>query len=167
MGAEILIEDAPALRTRLVAARADAEAIDRESIEAATLRLILCAIDDRDVTARQRGECSGCAESTVKELLAMMATQREVSAREYDEAGRIEEAERERAELAIIESFLPKKLSGAALETAVSEIVEEVEATRLKDIGRCMEALKARYPGQIDSATAGKVVRAALQAPAE
>ena len=97
----------------------------------------------------------------------MMATQREVSAREYDEAGRIEEAERERAELAIIESFLPKKLSGAALETAVSEIVEEVEATRLKDIGRCMEALKARYPGQIDSATAGKVVRAALQAPAE
>lgn len=167
MGAEILIEESPALRARLVAARTDAEAVDREGVEAATLRLILCAIDDRDVTARQRGECSGCAESTVKELLAMMATQREVSAREYDEAGRIEEAERERAELAIIESFLPKKLSGPALERAVSEIVEEVEATRLKDIGRCMEALKARYPGQIDSATAGKVVRAALQAPAE
>jgi len=167
MGAEILIKEPIELRARLSVAREDAEMRDRDGVEAATLRLILCAIDDRDVTARQRGECSGCAESTVRELLVMMATQREVSAREYDEAGRIEEAERERAELAIIRSFLPEKLSGAALERAVSEIVEEVEARRLKDMGRCMEALKARYPGQIDSASAGKIVSAKLQASAD
>lgn len=166
MGAEILIKD-PDLRTRLKRARTDAETTDHDGVEAATLRLILCAVDDRDVTARQRGECSGCDETTVRELLGMMATQRQVSAREYDEAGRIEEAERERAELAIIQSFLPQKLSGAALEAAVAEIVEEVEAHRLKDVGRCMDALKARYPGQIDSASAGKIVRAVLQAPAE
>ena len=167
MGAEILVKEPADLRARLKAARNEAEACDSDGVEAATLRLILCAVDDRDVTARGRGECSGCAESTVQELLAMMATQREVSAKEYDEAGRIEEAERERSELAIIQSFLPKKLSGAALESAVSAIIEEVEAHRLKDMGRCMEALKARYPGQIDSASAGKIVRAKLQSPAK
>ncbi|MEO9970943.1 MAG: GatB/YqeY domain-containing protein [Hyphomonadaceae bacterium] len=166
MGAEILIKEQD-LRGRLKQARIDAEAADHDGVEAATLRLILCAVDDRDVTARQRGECSGCAESTVRELLGMMATQREVSAREYDEAGRIVEAERERAELAILRSFLPQKLSGEALEKAVAEIIEEVEADRLKDVGRCMDALKARYPGQIDSASAGKIVRSLLQAPAE
>jgi len=167
MGAEILVQEHAALRARLKHARIEAEEIDRDGVEAATLRLILCAIDDRDVTARQRGECSGCAESMVEDLLAMMATQREVSAREYDEAGRIEEAERERAELAIIQSFLPQKLSGEALEQAVADIVEEVEAHRLKDVGRCMEALKARYPGQIDSASAGKIVRSILQSSSE
>ncbi len=165
MGADILINQSAGLRARLKDAREQAEQADRDSVEAATLRLILCAVDDRDVTARQRGECSGCKESMVEDLLAMMATQREVSAREYDEAGRIEEAERERAELAIIQSYLPQKLSGEALERAVCEIIEEVEAHRLKDMGRCMEALKARYPGQIDSASAGKLVRAKLQTP--
>lgn len=167
MGAEILIKQPIELRARLTEAREQAEALDRDGVEAATLRLILCAVDDRDVTARQRGECSGCGESGVRDLLAMMANQREVSAREYDEAGRIEEAERERTELAIIQSFLPQKLSGDVLERAVFEIVEEVEASRLKDMGRCMEALKARYPGQIDSVTATKVLSAMLQAPAD
>lgn len=167
MGAEILIKEPTALRARLEAARAGAEAVDRDSVEAATLRLILCAVDDRDVTARQRGECGGCAESMVQDLLAMMATQRQVSAKEYDEAGRLAEAERERAEQEIIQSFLPKMLAGTELELAVSEVVEDVEAHRLKDVGRCMEALKARYPGQIDSATAGKLVRSILQKPAE
>ena len=150
------------LREQLVSTLKRAEAEDHDGVEAATLRLILCAVDDRDVMARQRGECSGCPEQAVRDLLKTMAAQRRESAQEYDEAGRVAEAERERAEYDIIVSFLPKKLEGDALAAAVNQVVEELEASRLKDLGRCMDALKLRYPGQIETGTAGRAVRAAL-----
>lgn len=161
MMAEQLSPKTP-LRARLEAALGDALEENRDSIESATLRLILCAVDDRDVSARERGQCGGCPEEGMQDLLSTMARQRESSAEEYDDAGRIEEAERERAELAVIETFLPKKLDGEMLEVAVKAVIEELEATKLKDMGRCMHMLKALYPGQIDTAIAGKAVRAAL-----
>lgn len=150
------------LRDRLGDALNVAEVNDHDGVEAATLRLILCAVGDRDVSARERGECSGCPEQSMQDLLTTMAAQREASASEYDQSGRIEEAERERAELAVIQSFLPQKLSGDMLETVVREVVEALEASKLKDMGRCMHELKARYPGQIDTGSASKAVRAAL-----
>ena len=150
------------LRARLETALAAANEDDRESVESATLRLILCAVDDRDVSARERGECGGCPEAAMQDLLQTMARQRKGSAKEYDEAGRIAEAERERTELAVIETFLPKKLSGEDLQMAVSDVVEELEATKLKDMGRCMQMLKERFPGRIDTASAGKAIREAL-----
>ncbi len=150
------------LRVRLESALEAANEDDRDSIESATLRLILCAVDDRDVTARERGECGGCPEKVMQDLLQTMASQRKSSAREYDEAGRIEEAERERTELAVIETFLPETLSGAPLQEAVSDVIEELEATKLKDMGRCMQMLKERYPDRIDTASASKAIREAL-----
>lgn len=157
----ILNETMP-LRERLVAALGAAERDDSNGVEAATLRLILCAVDDRDVSARRRGECGGCPEKAMLALLEVMADQRCASAREYDAAGRIEEAERERAEFDVIHAFLPKLLKDEALVQAVCEIVRELEASKLKDMGRCMEALKSRYPGQIETGSAGKAIRAEL-----
>ena len=150
------------LRARLEEALDLAKQEDRDSVESATLRLILCAVDDRDVSARERGECGGCPEAAMRELLATMAHQRKSSAKEYDEAGRIEEAERERSELAVIETFLPKRLQGDDLEKAVKDVIEELEATKLKDMGRCMQALKERYPERIETGSAIKAIREAL-----
>lgn len=150
------------LRVRLEVALANAQDLDRDSVDSATLRLILCAVKDRDVSARSRGECSGCPDDAVQSLLATMALQRESSARQYDEAGRIEEAERERAELAVIEQFLPQKLEGEALALAVADVVGDLEASKLKDIGRCMQELKVRYPGRIGTGSASKAIRAVL-----
>ncbi len=150
------------LRERLERALERAQDADRDSVDSATLRLILCAVDDRDVSARERGECGGCEETTMKELLDTMAKQRALSAKQYDDAGRIEEAERERSELAVIETFLPKKLEGEPLKAAVEAIVEELEASKLKDVGRCMQALKAQYPGQIDTGSASKALQEVL-----
>jgi len=150
------------LRARLEGALSSAQEEDRDSVESATLRLILCAVDDRDVLARERGECEGCPEEAMRKLLETMTQQREASAKEYDEAGRIEEAERERSELAVIKSFLPKKLQGETLQAAVQDVIEELEATKLKDMGRCMQLLKSRFPNQIDTASASKAVQAAL-----
>lgn len=151
------------LRDRLESALATAEAVDHEGVEAATLRLILCAVDDRDVTARGRGQCNGCPEAAMRDLLTTMAAQRRVSAKDYDDAGRIAEAERERAELAVIESFMPQKLLGDELNAAVEEVVEDLEAEKLKDLGRCMAALKERYPGRVDTGSASSAVRKALR----
>ncbi|MEL6662604.1 MAG: GatB/YqeY domain-containing protein [Pseudomonadota bacterium] len=158
------------LKTRLSVALEEAEsraesedASANEKTRAATLRLISCAVRDRDASARTRGDCDGCQETAVRDVLETMAAQRHVSSKEFEEAGRIEDAEREREELAVIEEFLPKPLANEELENAVETVVEELEASTLKDLGKCMSALKARYPGKIDSRSAGKAVRKALQ----
>jgi hypothetical protein len=118
---------------------------------------------DRDVTARGQGNCAGCEDTEVRKLLEVMVAQREVSAREYDESGRIADAEREREEMEILQSFLPQPLAGDALETAVENVVNDLEATKLKDMGRCMAELQNRYPGRIETGPAGKAVRRALR----
>jgi len=155
------------LRERIETALEIAERDNPDSVHAQTLRLLDCAIRDRDVSARIRGECDGCPEDGVRDVVETMAEQLRVSAAEYEEAGRIEEAERERDELAIVEAFLPQPLAGEDLETAVQSVVEELEASKLKDVGRCMQALKSRFPGQIDPSHAGKLVRNTLMKPAE
>ena len=125
------VADNAPLKERLRAALTLAESSDSDSMEAQTLRLIRCAVDDRDATARGRGDCGGCPEAAVREVLRTMVTQREQTAREYDEAGRLEEAERERAEIEVIKQFLPAPLDGDALEAAVASVVEDLEACLL------------------------------------
>ncbi|RIJ13814.1 GatB/YqeY domain-containing protein [Henriciella mobilis] len=150
------------IRDRLVAALNSAESDDPQGVRARTLRLVKCAMRDRDVTARTQGQCEGCEDTEVRKLLETMVAQREVSAREYDESGRISDAEREREEIAVLEAFLPRPLDGDALEDAVEQVVEDLEARKLKDMGRCMAELQSRYPGRIDTGSAGKAVRRAL-----
>jgi len=157
---ESVADNAP-LKDRLRAALTSAEAIDSDSMEAQTLRLIRCAIEDRDATARGRGDCGGCPETAVRDVLRTMVVQREETAREYDESGRLEEAERERAEIEVIKQYLPAPLDGEALEAAVASVVEDLEATKLKDLGRCMAELKARYPDQLINGAASKAVKKA------
>lgn len=150
------------IRDRLVAALHSAEQDDPQGVRARTLRLVKCAMRDRDVTARTQGQCEGCEDTEVRKLLETMVAQREISAREYDESGRISDAEREREEIEVLEAFLPRPLDGNALDTAVDQVVTDLEAHKLKDMGRCMAELQNRYPGRIDTGTAGKAVRRAL-----
>lgn len=150
------------LRNRIDAALSQAESVQPCGVEAQTLRLIKCAMDDRDVIARKRGECSGCDNEVIEELLETMAQQREKSIKQFDDAGRIADAEREREELDVILSFLPEPLSGDALQSAAAEVVTELQARKLKDVGRCMTALRKRFPGRIECGPASKAVRAAI-----
>lgn len=134
----------------------------QHGVRLATLRLINCAIRDRDARARSSGDRDTCPEEAVRDVLATMARQREESAEEFEHDGRIDDAVREREELAIIEAYRPKLLANEDLKAAVRNVVDELEADSLKDLGRCMSTLKARYPGLIDSKEAGKAVREAL-----
>ncbi len=150
------------LRKRIESALKRAEETDTCGVEAQTLRLVKCAMEDRDVIARKRGECSGCDNEVIQDLLETMAEQREKSIKQFDDAGRVADAEREREELDVILSFLPQPLAGEALESAAHEVVTELQARKLKDVGRCMTALRARYPGRIECGPASKAVRAAI-----
>jgi hypothetical protein len=150
------------LRARILQALKDESDSAGDETKRATLRLIECAIRDRDVCARGRGQGAGCPDEDVRRVLETLVAQREESAREHDDEGRIEDAIREREEIDIIRTFLPRQLTGKALDIAVKEIVDDLGASKLTDLGRCVTALKERYPGLIEASSAGKAVRTAL-----
>ncbi|MCI5043622.1 MAG: GatB/YqeY domain-containing protein, partial [Aquisalinus sp.] len=80
----------------------------------------------------------------------------------YEDAGRIELAEQERAEIEVIREFLPRQLDEAEIDAAVQDVINELEAEGLKDMGKCMGALKGKYAGAMDFGTAGAKLKKAL-----
>lgn len=131
----------------------------KETDRLSTLRLINAAIKDRDIAARGEGEEGLVPDEVVLAILGKMVKQRQESARAYDEAGRLELAEKERSEITVIEEFLPRQLTEAETEAAVKQAITETEASSIRDMGRVMAALKARYAGRMDFGRVGPVVR--------
>lgn len=127
-----------------------------------TLRLINAAIKDRDIAARSQGK-DAISDEEVLELLSKMIRQRVESGKAYEEAGRLEMAEREREEIAIIANYLPKQLDEKEMRTACADVVEEIGAAGLRDMGRTMSALKERFAGQMDFGRASCVVKQILR----
>ncbi len=126
-----------------------------------TLRLITASITDRDIAARGSGK-ERIEESEILDVLAKMIKQRRESVKTYEEAGRAELADQEALEITIIQEFLPKQLSEDEMKTVVGDVVKELGAASLKDMGRTMGELKKRYAGQMDFGKAGAMVRALL-----
>lgn len=124
-----------------------------------TLRLINAAIKDRDIAARGEDRCEGATEEEILAILTKMVKQREESANAFEKGGRPELAEQERAEIEVICEFLPRQLSAGEIENAVSEVIKEYDASGLKDMGKCMGALKDRYNGSMDFGKAGKLMK--------
>ncbi len=136
---------------------------DRAAERLSTLRLILAAIKDRDIAARGEGEdASGVDEAEILAILAKMVKQRQESARTYEEGGRLDLAEREMNEITVIEEFLPRQLSDEDVSRAIRDAVQEVGAESIRDMGRVMGALKAKYTGQMDFGKVGPRVKAKL-----
>ncbi len=134
----------------------------REQRKVSTLRLILAALKDRDIAARGTGQAEGIGDDEILQLFAKMIRQRRESIKLYEEGGRVDLAEREAEEITIIEGFLPRQLDETEIEAAVGEVIGELEATGLKDMGRTMAALKERYAGCMDFAKASALVKKAL-----
>jgi len=128
-----------------------------------TLRLILAAIKDRDIAARSEDRTGGVDDAEILSILQKMSKQRDESLRLYEEAGRLDLAEQEREEKEIVESYLPQQMSGDEIKSICEGVVAEMEGTTLKDMGKCMAALKERHPGQMDFSKASAIVRALLQ----
>ena len=126
-----------------------------------TLRLMSAAIKDRDIAARTAGKTEA-TDAELLELFAKMIKQREESEKIYADAGRAELAGQEAEEIAIIREFLPTQLSGQEMDKAVVEAIAKAGASSVKDMGKVMAELKARYAGQMDFAKASALVKAKL-----
>ena len=133
----------------------------KDQIRISTLRLILAAVKDRDIAARS-GDRQGVSDDEILQILAKMIKQREESTTTYEEAGRLDLAERERQEIEIIREFLPQQLRPEEMERACDEVVDEFGASGLKDMGKCMGGLKERYPGKTDFGKASGYVKKRL-----
>ena len=127
-----------------------------------TLRLINAAIQDRDIANRGAGK-DPVSDEDILQILTKMVRQREESAIAFEQGNRIELAEQERQEIVIIREFMPKQLCEDDVRRACSAVVEEMGADGLRDMGRCMNALKEKYPGKMDFGKASGIVKSLLQ----
>ena len=123
---------------------------NKENIAVATVRLILAAIKDRDIEHRAKNEENEISETEILNLLQNMVKQRNESVKIYHDAGRKELKEREEEEIKIIESFLPEKISDESFNTILKNLCDELDAKSIKDLGKVINTLKQRFPGQLD-----------------
>lgn len=138
---------------------------EKDTKRLSTLRLINAAIKDRDIAKRGEGgdgADAGVDGSEILQILGKMVKQRHESARAYEEGGRLELAEQERSEITVIEDFLPKQLDADETSAAVETAISETGAESIRDMGKVMAALKAKYTGQMDFGTVGPMVKAKL-----
>lgn len=135
---------------------------EKDATRLSTLRLINAAVKDQDIAARAKGNDAGVDDTEVLAILGKMVKQRQESARAYEEGGRLELAEKERAEIDVIESFLPQALSDEEVQAAVAAAIAEAEASSLRDMGKVMGVLKGRYMGRMDFGSVGPMVKERL-----
>jgi uncharacterized protein len=134
----------------------------RDTVRLSTLRLITAAIKDRDIALRDESTDREMTDTEILATLARMVKMRQDSAKAYEEGGRLELVERELAEIAVIEEYLPRQLDEAETDAAIDATIAELEAVSIRDMGRVMNALKVRYTGQIDFGAVGLRVKARL-----
>jgi uncharacterized protein YqeY len=135
---------------------------EKEAERLSTLRLMTAAIKDRDIALRGEGRDDGAGEAEVLQILGKMVKQRQESVRAYEEAGRLELAEKEASEIKVIEEFLPRQLSAPETEAAIASAIAAVGASSIRDMGRVMAELKARFTGQMDFSAVGAMVKQRL-----
>ena len=131
----------------------------KDKLRLATLRLINAAIKDKDIALRGEGNEDGVSDADVMAILGKMAKQRQESARAYEEGGRLDLAEHERAEVVVIEEFLPRKLNDDEVTRAIDKAIAKTEASSIRDMGKVMGALKSKYTGQMDFGMVGPMVK--------
>ncbi len=134
----------------------------RAVVEVATLRLILAALKDRDIAARTKGDANPIDDDGLLRLLQTMVKQRNEAIALYEQGGRLELAERERDEIAVIETYLPRQLDEAEIEAAVRQVIEDTGASGLKNMGATMAELRRRHAGSMNFAKASDMVKREL-----
>lgn len=127
----------------------------------AAVRLILAKLKDKDIELRTAANVPD-DDVIVTDVLQKMAKQRRESITLYEQGGRQELAEIEKAELAVIETFLPQQMGEDEVKAAIAAIIAETGAEGMKDMGKVVAALKAKHGTQIDMGKASGLVKAAL-----
>lgn len=134
----------------------------RDMTTVGAVRLILAKLKEVDIANRTEASREGVADDRILSMLQGMIKQRNESVALYEKGNRPELAEKEKAEIAVIERFLPRQMDEAAVSAAVTEVIASTGAKSVKDMGGVMAALKAKYAGQMDFAKASAAVKKAL-----
>ena len=122
-----------------------------------TLRLILAAIKDREIAAREKKQ--DIDDAIVMDVLSKMVKQRLESADIYKKNNRLELAAKEEFEIEVIREFLPKQLTEQEIKEIILKLIEETNSSSIRDMGNIMGTLKSKYAGQLDFALAGKILK--------
>lgn len=131
----------------------------KDAAKTATIRMITARLKDVDIAARPGPPVD---EAGIVAMLRGMAKSRRESVEMYRQGNRPELAEKEEAEIAVIEAFLPQQMDEAAMAAAVAAAVAETGAASIKDMGKVMGVLKSKHAASLDMAKAGPMVKAAL-----
>jgi len=134
----------------------------RDPLTVSTLRMVLAALKDRDIAAREKGNQGGIGEAEIIDMMQKLVRQRGDSIEAYAKGGRADLVQQEQAEIAVIERFLPRPMSVEEIGPAVTAVVAELGATTVKDMGRVMARLKEQFAGRMDFAKAGALVKQRL-----
>lgn len=131
----------------------------KDAARVSTLRMIQAKLKDTDIAARPGPPVE---EAGIIAMLRGMAKSRAESVALYRQGGRDELADKEQAEIGVIESFLPQQMDDAAMAAAIDAAVAETGAASVKDMGKVMAALRAKHAATLDMAKAGPMVKAKL-----
>lgn len=134
----------------------------RDAAALSTIRLMLAKLKDVDIAARTESNREGVADDKILSMLQGMIKQRNESITLYEKGARQDLADKEKAEIVVIERFLPQQMDEAAVQAAVKEAIAASGASSIKDMGGVMAALKAKYAGQMDFAKASAAVKKTL-----
>ena len=126
----------------------------------ATIRMITAALKDRDIEARGTGKT--VSDDDILALLQKMVKSRQESAEIYDKAGRTDLSTQARDEIAIMSEYLPKQMGEDDVKAAIAAAIAETGAAGMKDMGKVIAALKAKFTGQMDFAKVSAAVKAML-----
>ncbi|WEZ82980.1 GatB/YqeY domain-containing protein [Rhizobium sp. 32-5/1] len=148
------------MRDQLAAALKDAMK-SKDAPRLSTVRLIQAEIKTRDIANRTAGK-GDASDDEILQILAKMVKQREESAKIYEDNARPELAAKERAEIVVLQDFMPKQLSDAEIRANLATVIAEVGAAGPKDMGKVMAVLKERYAGQMDFSKASSTLKELL-----
>jgi uncharacterized protein YqeY len=133
----------------------------KDSAATGTIRMIMAKVKDADIAARPKG-VTAISDEEIASVLRGMVKQRRESVELYIQGKRQDLVDKETAEIALIETFLPRQMDEAALEAAVQAAITETGAASVKDMGRVMAVLKQKYAATLDMARAGALVKSRL-----
>ncbi len=131
----------------------------RDEVKVSVLRMLKTVVKNKEVELRRELE-----EPEVIGLVKTQVKQRKDSIEQFEKGGRDDLAAREKAELAVLEAYLPAQLPLEEVERVVGELIEELGASSVKDLGRVMKAVMGRFGGQVDGKVASDVVKRKLTA---
>jgi hypothetical protein len=151
------------LREKVQAAQKEAM-LSKAQQRLGTIRLIMATLKDRDIAVRAKNKPEGIDDADILSMLQGMIKQRRDSIQMYKDGGRQELADREAAEINIIEEFLPVQLNDDDVKKIIDGLIAEMNADGMKDMGKVISVLKEKYAGQVDMGKASSMVKDKLSA---